>query len=420
MKWLSIFILAITPFFAFSDDDAQLQIKKFRFNRHVKLGFERLVIEFSNKAPGKVVPNIRLIPDKLGKETTVQVSKATLVGAIPESSMNDSYAKKSHYFGPVSINTDTTAGFEIRTFIKQSHSIVDAFWLQNPSRLIVDVFPKDSERALGANIKTSRTTASFESSEPTASKVNSNGAKTNRSDWMKLEKPEDDLVLCFPTNTQVKANIGFEKFTPRLGAGVPLSIDNTFSSASSSVQESIVCYPKGAQVTPLLKFQPNQNSQYGRVELENGNAPNPMNGRQPSSIPQMNPNGNSQQFNGGYPQQFNGGYPQQFNGGYPQQFNRGYPQQSNRGYPQQFNGGYSGNNQYAPTQRMGPQSNFNSPRNNQMNQDADLAFGLQGDSKLSLKSFGNANGNRTYQDSFQQKAPPLSLGKKLPPPNAIN
>ena len=388
MKWLSIFILAITPFFAFSDDDAQLQIKKFRFNRHVKLGFERLVIEFSNKAPGKVVPNIRLIPDKLGKETTVQVSKATLVGAIPESSMNDSYAKKSHYFGPVSINTDTTAGFEIRTFIKQSHSIVDAFWLQNPSRLIVDVFPKDSERALGANIKTSRTTASFESSEPTASKVNSNGAKTNRSDWMKLEKPEDDLVLCFPTNTQVKANIGFEKFTPRLGAGVPLSIDNTFSSASSSVQESIVCYPKGAQVTPLLKFQPNQNSQYGRVELENGNAPNPMNGRQPSSIPQMNPNGNSQQFNGGYPQKFNGGYP--------------------------------GNNQYAPTQRMGPQSNFNSPRNNQMNQDADLAFGLQGDSKLSLKSFGNANGNRTYQDSFQQKAPPLSLGKKLPPPNAIN
>ena len=343
-----------------------------------------------------MVPNIRLIPDKLGKETTVQVSKATLVGAIPESSMNDSYAKKSHYFGPVSINTDTTAGFEIRTFIKQSHSIVDAFWLQNPSRLIVDVFPKDSERALGANIKTSRTTASFESSEPTASKVNSTGAKTNRSDWMKLEKPEDDLVLCFPTNTQVKANIGFEKFTPRLGAGVPLSIDNTFSSASSSVQESIVCYPKGAQVTPLLKFQPNQNSQYGRVELENGNAPNPMNGRQPSSIPQMNPNGNSQQFNGGYPQQFNGGYPQQFNGGYP------------------------GNNQYAPTQRMGPQSNFNSPRNNQMNQDADLAFGLQGDSKLSLKSFGNANGNRTYQDSFQQKAPPLSLGKKLPPPNAIN
>ena len=399
MKWLSIFILAITPFFAFSDDDAQLQIKKFRFNRHVKLGFERLVIEFSNKAPGKVVPNIRLIPDKLGKETTVQVSKATLVGAIPESSMNDSYAKKSHYFGPVSI-------------IKQSHSIVDAFWLQNPSRLIVDVFPKDSERALGANIKTSRTTASFESSEPTASKVNSNGAKTNRSDWMKLEKPEDDLVLCFPTNTQVKANIGFEKFTPRLGAGVPLSIDNTFSSASSSVQESIVCYPKGAQVTPLLKFQPNQNSQYGRVELENGNAPNPMNGRQPSSIPQMNPNGNSQQFNGGYPQQFNGGYPQQFNGGYPQQFNGGYPQK--------FNGGYPGNNQYAPTQRMGPQSNFNSPRNNQMNQDADLAFGLQGDSKLSLKSFDNANGNRTYQDSFQQKAPPLSLGKKLPPPNAIN
>ncbi|MFM8316453.1 MAG: hypothetical protein ACKOA8_19405, partial [Deltaproteobacteria bacterium] len=250
LKWILIVCFTGTSLFA-SSDEVELQIKKFRFNRHMKLGFERLVIEFSSKANGKSTPVIRILPDKSGKETTVHVSQASLVGAIPESAINDSYVKKSQYFGPISINSDSTSGFDIRTFIKQSHSIVDAFWLEKPSRLIVDVFTKSSDRAQGPNMVLKRATASVASKNPTAiesGKVEPEGSKAMPSsvDWTKSEKPGDEAVLCFPANTQVKANIGFEKSAE--APVVPANIDNTYAKTASNGQDMIVCYPKGAQV----------------------------------------------------------------------------------------------------------------------------------------------------------------------------
>lgn len=387
LKWIPLVCLTLTSLFAAGEGEAELQIKKFRFNRHSKLGFERLVIEFDSKSQGKEVPVIRLVPDKLGKETTVHVGKAALVGAIPEASINESYSQKSQYFGPVSINTDTNSGFDVKTYIKQSHSLVDAFWLQNPSRLIVDVFPKDSDRALGPNVVTQRTTASAsektsEAKMPKAEKAKE-GKKSEKMapEWTKMEKPEDELVLCFPANTQVKANIGFEKGTNRAGF-VPQSIDSTFSTASAPVQDNIVCYPRGAQVTPLLKFQPSENSFYGRVDTDNAGRPvlNPMNPRQPSSVPQFNPS----YF---------------------------YPQAPTQGYP--------GNSYYVPPQMpkfAPPQQGFMG-REQGLNTEADVALALPDDLTLTQRAQGGSSG---YQESFSQKTPPLSLGKKLPPPGKTN
>jgi hypothetical protein len=383
LKWLPFICLTLSSLFAAGEGEMELQIKKFRFNRHSKLGFERLVIEFDSKSQGKEAPVIRLVPDKLGKETTVHVGKASLVGAIPEASINESYSKKSQYFGPVSINTDTNSGFDIKTFIKQSHSLVDAFWLQNPSRLIVDVFPKDSDRALGPNVVTQRSTASVSEKSPEGkmAKKETKTAEKQNPEWTKMEKPEDELVLCFPANTQVKANIGFEKGNNRAGF-VPQSIDNTFSTAAGSVQDNIVCYPKGAQVTPLLKFQPSENSFYGRVDMDNAGrgGVNPMNPRQPSSVPQFNP-----------------GY--------------FYPQAPQMGYP--------GSSYYTPPSmpKFAPQQQSFMGREQGLNNEADVALALPDDATLNQRAQGGSMG---YQESFSQKTPPQSLGKKLPPPGKGN
>lgn len=386
INWKLLLSFTLYSVFAAATGETELQIKKFRFNRHVKLGFERLVIEFENKSPTKNSPIIRLVPNTNGKETTVHINQASLVGAIPESSINDSYVKKSQYFGPVSINSDASTGFEIRTFIKQSHSIVDAFWLDKPSRLIVDVFPKSSDRAQGPNIVLKRTTASetgkSETRKSETGKSETGKAESKKSnseeksegikeatvtegatpEWTKMEKPSDESILCFPAHTQVKANIAFDKGLT--GANAVANVDATYGAASKNNRDVIVCYPKGAQVTPKLKFQPSETPFYGRVDLD---AKGPNN-RVPSSsyIPVYPGNG------------------------------WGY-QPPMMGYP--------GQNFYAPPSKFAPQQPYFGSRDQWMNNDADLA----------LSSPENENRN-SYQDSFSQKAPPMSLGKKLAPP----
>lgn len=357
--------LTSTAIFAASAGETELQIQKFRFNRHVKLGFERLVIEFASKSAGKSNPVIRLVPDSAGKETTVHVSQATLVGAIPESAINDSYVKKSQYFGPVSISSDSSNGFEIRTFIKQSHSIVDAFWLEKPSRLIVDVFPKTSDRAQGPNMVVKRSTASIGNMGERKRSGNENKSEEKDSTapaWTQMDRPTDESVLCFPANTQVRANIGFEKGVGPTSAAN--NVDSTYSAASSNTQDLIVCYPKGAQVTPHLKFAPSETPFFGRADLDNRNGSN----RNPSSAPPFYPGAG-------------GGYQ-------PQPFPM-------MGYPNQ--------NFYSPPPRPSFQPNLGS-RDSMMNSDADIALSSPEDGRMG------------YQESFSQKAPPMSLGKKLLPP----
>lgn len=365
LKSILVLCLVSTALFASSSGENEMQIQKFRFNRHVKLGFERLVIEFANKGISKSAPTIRLVPDNSGKETTIHVSQANLVGAIPEASINESYIKKSQYFGPVSISSDSSNGFEIRTFIKQSHSIVDAFWLEKPSRLIVDVFPKTSDRAQGPNIVVKRTTASV-GSKAENQRMGSDGKSAEKEAapaWTQMDKPSDESVLCFPANTQVKANIGFEKGTGASSASN--NVDSTYGAAGSNTQDLIVCYPKGAQVTPHLKFAPTESSFYGRADMDNKN----NNNRNPSSVPFYPGNG--------------GGY---------------------QPAPMPMMG-YPSPNFYAPPPaRFAPQPNLGS-RDSFMNNDADLA--------LSGPDEGSKMG---YQESFSQKAPPMSLGKKLVPP----
>lgn len=230
---------------------SQVQIKKFRFHHHNALNFERLVIEFANRGNGGNA-HVRLAPSGNGKETMIGIDRVNLVGAIPESAINDAYTKESHFFGPVSINNDNpNAGFTIRTFVKNPHTMVDAFWLESPSRLIVDVYPKNSPRAQGPEVL-----AAFSHSRGLASHgghgVKTAGRKGN--------------VVCFFSGAQVVANLGFEKANH--SRGLAMVVDDSNANLTDG---GVVCYPMSAQAQPKVTF--NMKNQTQRVSMEFGQRP---------------------------------------------------------------------------------------------------------------------------------------------------
>lgn len=225
-------------------EPSQVQIKKFRFHSHHALNFERLVIEFGNRG-GNGAAKVRMAPTGNGKETVVGVERVALVGAIPEAAINDAYSRESHFFGPIAINNDNpNAGFTIRTFVKNPNAMVDAFWLENPSRLILDVYPKTSPRAQGPEVL-----AAFSPSRGVAS----HGGRRVAS--------HRGNVVCYFSNSQVVANLGFEKGNqPR---GLAMVVDD---SNASPAEGSVVCYPTSAQAQPRVTF--NMRNQTQKVSMD--------------------------------------------------------------------------------------------------------------------------------------------------------
>lgn len=232
----SLILFSVTGFAA-----KQVEIRKFRFNRHSSANFERLVLEFGSKE--SELPEVKVTPTASGKDVMINIEATSLVGAIPESSINESFTPKSHWIGPISINSDTPkGGFSVRAFLKNPGAQVDAFWLEAPSRLIVDVFPKESLRAsvgrsvLATTASTHKTPARKIASVPTPS------------------PSKDRSVLCFPAQAEVKAKIGFRKYQGSNQVGVTV---NTGEDRSTNEEEAIVCYPASMRVNPTVTFSSN-------------------------------------------------------------------------------------------------------------------------------------------------------------------
>lgn len=223
--------ILLLPLLSLGADTSQIQIKKFRFHQHLGLDFERLVLEFSQRGSG--TPQVSVSPTQNGREASLNVSSATLVGAIPEATINDSYSRVSRYIGPISINNDNpNFGFSIRTFIKNANVSVDSFWLKNPTRLIVDVYPKGSLRAQGPDVLKNHSGPSrgLASHKPT---------------------PGNHNVICFFTAAQVQASLGFEQGkTPR---SLAMSVDD--SGVNYAADKNVICYPYAAQAQPKIAFE---------------------------------------------------------------------------------------------------------------------------------------------------------------------
>lgn len=210
---------------------SQLEIKKFRFNQHQSPHFDRLVFEFGAKGLHGA-PGLRVLPK--GKETLVSIDKVSIVGAIPETNINDSYGKNAKYLGPVSFNTDSHDGFSIRVFTKQENTKVEAFWLESPSRLIIDAFPASSDRAQGPHVLHAKRNVA------TGGKKARHGHGGNK-----------EGVYCFNSAAQVKAALTYENGDHF--KGIPMTVDGA-PGQTSPVVDNIVCYPKSAQVMPKVSF----------------------------------------------------------------------------------------------------------------------------------------------------------------------
>ncbi len=228
---------------------AKFEIKKFRFRRNSGKNFERLVIEFAKKS-GNSRPVVRIDAPNTGKDATIEIDQASLVGAIPEALINDSYVPRSHFLGPVSINTDgPSSGFTIRTFLKSPVS-VDAFWLDHPARLVLDVFPANSPRVAGRV------------PEPSDRSIAST----------KAGESEDGPIVCYPVSSAVSAQVMFHaKDFP----GSPFGVETI--SPQTPGPEPVICFMASSRVVPSVSYRPKTLDQQSFVQWE-GNF-----GRTPSS-----------------------------------------------------------------------------------------------------------------------------------------
>ncbi|NBX75884.1 MAG: hypothetical protein EBQ92_04975 [Proteobacteria bacterium] len=211
----------------------ELMMKKFRFRKHSSANFERLVLEFSGPA---VSEEVEMKTNKVGSEKDVSlvVKNAQLVGAVPESTINESLEGSRKWIGPLSINTDMPKnGFSLRTLLKNSEAQVDAFWLSQPTRLVVDVFPSGSPRAHSRNpMEAHREVAS------TAEKA-------------KATPKTSEPIFCFPSNAKMSASVAY--FPWKGSSAIPLEVKDP-SAAQNEMKEGIVCYPAQSRVHPRVNF----------------------------------------------------------------------------------------------------------------------------------------------------------------------
>lgn len=228
---------------AFGND---LTIRNFRFARHNALDFERLVIEFKASESG-AKPGVKINLSE--KEAQIQLRGAQLVGGIPETAINESFKGSSKYFGPLSINTDSPDGnVLLRAFTKKSNSKVDAFWLNDPPRLIVDVFPEDSERSFGREVVGNREFASTGSHK----KAHSSSHASEES----VSAPKGNSnVVCYPANAQVKPTIGFDKRANSKGLVVSAA-----DLQNKGIGSDILCFTTNSQVVPTISFRSNDSA----------------------------------------------------------------------------------------------------------------------------------------------------------------
>jgi hypothetical protein len=234
----------------------RLEIKKFRFSRHKRRNYERLVIEFAAKGNLADHPQVKINSGAGDREASIHIEPGELVGAIPESLINDSYVPKSRFLGPISFNTDgPSPGFEIRTYLKEKVS-VEAMWLQHPARLVLDVFPGDSPRVQGPGFETRGIASdSFPSGPgPSASMLRTPASVEDQSP-----------IICFPVSSQVNAIIGFH---PR-GMPQTSSLINTDAlQTTGGGQEPVICYLTSSQVSPNISFQPKGQQYPTFVQME--------------------------------------------------------------------------------------------------------------------------------------------------------
>lgn len=222
---------------------AELTIKKFRFRHHNDSKFERIVVEFSGPAVNVPVEVKTNKATSRERDLSLNMPEVQLVGAIPESAINESIQNKRKWSGPLSFSVDTPKnGFSIRTLLKGNEKELDAFWLSEPTRLVIDVYPKTSPRAGNREV--------LKPSRGMASMKDTNAKSSHKSKASALS----DSIFCFPANSQLDAAIAFEPY--KGNSAVKVDVAKPGEPLSNKQKEGIVCYPAHTRVHPQVSFDP--------------------------------------------------------------------------------------------------------------------------------------------------------------------
>lgn len=240
--YLALFAIVSSQLFA----QSELSIAKFRFKKYESSKFERLVLEFSGPEMNEEV-EVEKMQSGDKQNVTLTLKNVTLVGAIPEGNMNASYQKEREWIGPLSFNVDKRAqSVTVRTFLSKNGSNVDAFWLNNPTRLVIDAYPQNSPRASSRQIETEdRKTASLKMPKEKM-KMGENSPVT-----AKPRKEAEESIYCFPASAQLNPKISFHPWSG--SSSIPVKTEKT-ASLPDRVTENIQCFSGRSRVFPEVFF----------------------------------------------------------------------------------------------------------------------------------------------------------------------
>ncbi len=240
--FLTLLMLPIAP--AFGNSGAtptaagtpQLEIKQYRFSRH-GADHDRLVLEFENKDSSHASPTLHTEKGS-GKNWNVTVSNSVLLGAIPESLINDSFANKSRFLGSISVEM-ADQGFALQASLKGHGERIQTTWLSHPARLVIDAYGGTGTH--GEHRETS--------SVSTKAKPFTIERSTKFLDLSHL--------MCFPATAKVGLTVIFHPTSSRYEEmqNVRINTDGLTPLEGTPGPDAIVCYPKKAQILASLSFE---------------------------------------------------------------------------------------------------------------------------------------------------------------------
>ena len=221
----------------------ELNIAKFRFTRFDSSQFERLVIEFLGSAPSEEV-EIKKGEKNNQTDVTLTLNNVSISGSIPEANMNASYRDKKKWIGPLSFNSNPSQKLvSIRTLLSEKDTEIDAFWLNSPTRLVIDVYPKGSPRAQSRDIAApSRKVASMSKAAPKAASKAASNSPT---------QSQEESVYCFPASAEINPQINFQ---PWMGSSSVAVKAEPPSPPSEKSVDYIRCYPAQSRMVPQVYF----------------------------------------------------------------------------------------------------------------------------------------------------------------------
>ncbi len=218
------------------DGIAHFEIQEFRFGKHAKQGYERLVLQLRTSKKGIRLPSVKTSMNPASQMASVFVQNAELVGAIPESSINTYFRGRSRLLTALTIDNSSTSSLTIRVDLKDKGTTVDSLWLDNPARLVIDVFGNVSARASGVAL------ADQKSSGKSTAKQSKHSVRT--SDY-----------ICFPYTAQVTAALS----TEQVGRSAPryqIELEApTLQDVETKPDDAVFCYPKASQITAKVEMR---------------------------------------------------------------------------------------------------------------------------------------------------------------------